>query len=249
MISIVCGEYHYLALVESLPDISTDQNLNFIRTTNIVGSLTGGDYSSVQFVDRCPKCRDIRLKTLNNDQISDSSNVRNFFDADDSMKFCPLGLKLEFCDQVFSEHTSPTKQEKVNSLNFTGDASSSTSTPLLSTKERKFSSTMPASFFDDAAIEMVEIRKTKSAGNRFSFISFDYNAADSSSSNETLTDVNFLKNDQTEQKGVVGINGSKSKNLRKHDFFDLQVSTEVWAWGLNDDGQLGIGDFIKRLAF
>lgn len=272
VLAVACGAAHYLALVTSENEVI--RRLHGSATSSPeCGLLNYVDSCGKCRELRARKEREAEDRDEEADEHWDSkTNASIEVNFDDSTIFCPLGLRLE----LSFGSSPPADQIDDSGVNFTFDDSASLasvkrkpkpkqqppcSMSVLGDLGERSGSLSRQRCRERGDIELTEMRKTKSVGTRFSFTSFEFNAAEISSSSGSSGDGTV--ND--ESKAGTYENGDDNfslSSLSTRSLFRAKlgrqkrgepartmvspVATEVWSWGDNSCGQLGLGDFLSR---
>ncbi len=204
-------------------------------------------------VESCAKCREdseLRLsKLMERATVLSSQHVPSVPEEDS--KYCPLGLQLKLSPALSPEET-PVKISRGYSLmrdvlslagwNMNDTTSDSKSVTLRS------DSVLPPENRQDIEMQFRMARncRSRSSGSHFSFVSLDLVPQEMSSSSSDQT--GFF----SEQERVVSRSSqvpSPPKMPVKPESFRALEPVEVWTWGDNTFGQLGLGDYTSRSVF
>ncbi|KRX14709.1 Notchless -like protein 1 [Trichinella nelsoni] len=224
VLSVASGRTHHVALVEYIAGVD---ELHGLDEYAFLGNSSNCFQSNLPFVESCEHCQRGRRSVLTDGESTKSSSTDE--PSSSPVGRCPLGVKLSFADdaECFLE-------------------------PRPECKPRSKSQAGQRKLYSDAncrgdEVELYELPRSKqqhqASSSRLSFISFDL-IMPSSSSSSSLSEQTISLDDSNALAGCVSgqsiIPGSS--NLTGNTI----CLAELWTWGGNEFGQLGLNDFEPR---
>ncbi|KRY16024.1 Notchless -like protein 1 [Trichinella patagoniensis] len=223
VLSVASGRTHHVALVEYIAGVD---ELHGLDEYAFLGNSSNCFQSNLPFVESCEHCQRGRRSVLTDGESTKSSSTDE--PSSSPVGRCPLGVKLSFADdaECFLE-------------------------PRPECKPRSKPQARQRTLYSDAhcrgdEVELYELPRSKqqhqASSSRLSFISFDL-IMPSSSSSSSLSEQTISLDDSNALAGCVSgqsiIPGSS--NLTGNICL-----AELWTWGGNEFGQLGLNDFEPR---
>ncbi|KRZ77371.1 Notchless -like protein 1, partial [Trichinella papuae] len=223
VLSVASGRTHHVALVEYIAGV--DEWHGFDEYA-ILGNSSKCFQSNLPFVESCEHCQRGRRSILTDWESTKSSSTDE--PSSSPVGRCPLGVKLPFADdaECFLEPRPECK---------------SRSKPQV--RQRKLYSDAHCRGDEVELYELPRSKQQQASSSRLSFISFDL-IIPSSSSSSSLSEQTVSLDDSNTLAGCVSgqSNLPGSSNLTENTI----CLAELWTWGGNEFGQLGLNDFEPR---
>ncbi|KRX69454.1 Notchless -like protein 1 [Trichinella sp. T6] len=223
VLSVASGRTHHVALVEYIAGVD---ELHGLDEYAFLGNSSNCFQSNLPFVESCEHCQRGRRSVLTDGESTKSSSTDE--PSSSPVGRCPLGVKLSFADdaECFLE-------------------------PRPECKPRSKPQARQRKLYSDAhcrgdEVELYELPRSKqqhqASSSRLSFISFDL-IMPSSSSSSSLSEQTIALDDSN---ALVGCVSGQSIIPGSSNLTGNICLAELWTWGGNEFGQLGLNDFEPR---
>ncbi|KRX97880.1 Alsin [Trichinella pseudospiralis] len=225
VLSVASGRTHHVALVECVAGVD---ELHGFDEYAFLGNSSKCFQSNLPFVESCEHCQRGRRSVLTDWESTKSSSTDE--PSSSPVGRCPLGVKLSFADdaECFLESRPECKTR---------------SKPPVARRQRKLHSDAHCRGDEVELYELPRSRQQQASSSRLSFISFDL-IMPSSSSSSSLSEQTVSLDDSNTLAGCVSgqSNLPSLSNLTEN----TTCLAELWTWGGNEFGQLGLNDFEPR---